>query len=130
MTPPAAEAPKQRWWRSRRLWIIAAFLVLLAAAPFTPWLYDEWQIERTLAAAVAETDRLDPGWRYEELATKRKLMPEQENAADVLLKIDSFFTKTTTYNPAFRELELPIGIVRGTQSHTDWYADVLESFDN
>src|SRR5262249_1737408 len=39
-----------------------------------------------LRDALAETDRLDPGWRLEELEAKRALIPDEENSAIDLIK--------------------------------------------
>ena len=33
-----------------------------------------------LAAAIAETDRLDPGWRFDDLEAQRQLPPPAQNA--------------------------------------------------
>jgi hypothetical protein len=42
--------------------------------------------DRELREAIAEADRLDPGWRTEELEAKRARIPEKENSALVLLE--------------------------------------------
>src|SRR5262245_16107831 len=39
-----------------------------------------------LAEALAEADRLDPGWRYEELEARREPVPDAENSALVAIE--------------------------------------------
>lgn len=39
-----------------------------------------------LEAAIAETDRLDPDWRLEEIEAKRKILPDEANGALQVLK--------------------------------------------
>jgi hypothetical protein len=41
--------------------------------------------ERALAEAVAEADRLDPGWRLEDIEAKRRQIPEEKNGALMVL---------------------------------------------
>ncbi len=45
------------------------------------WLGYEWYQDRELRAAIAEADRLDPGWRLAELEAARAEVPDEENAA-------------------------------------------------
>jgi hypothetical protein len=55
---------------------------VLAAAGL--WAYVAWQHYRasvTLAEAVAEADRLDPGWRLDDLLARRAAVPDDRNAA-------------------------------------------------
>jgi hypothetical protein len=47
--------------------------------------YLEIRSEQSLATAMAEADRLDPGWRLEELATPRRPVPEERNAVPRIL---------------------------------------------
>jgi hypothetical protein len=42
-------------------------------------------MDKELQEAIAETDRLDPGWRIPELALKRAVIPDEENSALVLM---------------------------------------------
>lgn len=43
--------------------------------------------EQSLREALAETDRLDPGWRLEELEAKRSIVPPEQNSALQILKV-------------------------------------------
>jgi hypothetical protein len=67
---------KPRW---RRLWWSAAItgpLLLISA-----WLGYQWYWDRDFRAAIAETDRLDPGWRLFDLEAARAEIPDSENSA-------------------------------------------------
>jgi hypothetical protein len=68
-----------------------------------------------LAAAIAETDRLDPGWRFEDLEAQRQLPPPAQNAALQVLKVRSLLPPGWQVRPAG-----PQGEDRG------WVNDVLD----
>jgi lysophospholipase L1-like esterase len=71
--------PVRRHWRNRLAWAggVVLFLLVVAAWP----VYRFKAHERELRAAVAEADRLDPGWRFEELEVARAEVPDADNAA-------------------------------------------------
>src|SRR5713226_5803442 len=71
-------ATSRRPLRRKLLWgalIASPFLFLLA------WRGYEWYLDRELRAAIAEADRLDPGWRLAELEAARAEILDEENAA-------------------------------------------------
>jgi hypothetical protein len=70
--------------RARWPWFVAVALVLLAGLGLTHT-YLALVADRRLREAVAEADRLDPGWRLEELEEARAAVPEAENAAPRVL---------------------------------------------
>lgn len=55
--------------------IASPFLFLLA------WRGYEWYLDRDLRAAIADADRLDPGWRLADLEAARAEIPDEQNAA-------------------------------------------------
>lgn len=70
----------------RRLWVLIVGYLLLAVTlvigSFIAWfLHRSWEADRQLADAIGEADRLDPGWRLEELEARRKRIPDDQNAA-------------------------------------------------
>jgi hypothetical protein len=72
--------PRRRLW----LWsglIVGPFLVLGLA-----WWGYEWHMQREYRAAIEEADRLDPGWRLEELEAARAQISDAENGALQVLK--------------------------------------------
>ena len=74
----APPQPKPR--RHRLRWLVVAGLLLVGAIAgvlFT--LIDP--SEQELREALAEADRIDPGWRFEDLEARRKVIPDEENAA-------------------------------------------------
>jgi hypothetical protein len=57
-------------------------MALLLVGLAVGWIaYSSSQSARLLAEAMAEADRLDPGWRLEELEAKRKIVPDSANGA-------------------------------------------------
>src|SRR5439155_24163470 len=73
-------------WK-RRL-IFAGLLVVLIAAGLIGWhFYISLISDKKLQDAIAEADRLDPGWRLEELETKRAVIPAAENSAEQVMAI-------------------------------------------
>jgi hypothetical protein len=61
-------------------------LVILFAGLAAPWWYLIWAEERDYQAALAETDRLDPGWRIADLEAGRAKIPDERNGALQVLK--------------------------------------------
>lgn len=74
--------------RRRRLLVAAIILYLLSIALLTgyacsPVQYDAKMsdAEKLLRTTIEETDRLDPGWRLNDLQAKRTVVPDAENSA-------------------------------------------------
>src|SRR5262245_3352890 len=86
---PDAKAPRtlpQPPWlsrRGRRRLLAALALTLLAGAlvPVAAYRHRCAVAGADLEAALAETDRLDPGWRWEDIQAKRATVPDKENGA-------------------------------------------------
>jgi len=78
---PDAASPARR--RKRIFWIGALLLLLVALlSSVSYWL---WIWEKSLHDAIAEADRLDPGWRIEELEANRAVLPGDQNSALALM---------------------------------------------
>lgn len=75
---------------------LAAVVLLAGATAAGLWWYSRRAAPRPgtetpaaptdLEAAIAEADRLDPGWRYDELWAKRAVLPPAENSALIVLE--------------------------------------------
>jgi hypothetical protein len=75
--------------RRGRKWLVIAvvfFLVSLAAAAAS--LIYASRANSSLQRVLAETDRLDPGWRLEELEARRAIIPPEQNSANQVLAAD------------------------------------------
>jgi hypothetical protein len=72
--------------RRRRIRIILGILLALAlvGAAYTGLIL--FLVDRDLREALQETDRLDPGWKLEDLETKRADIPHAHNSALVVLQ--------------------------------------------
>jgi len=77
-------------WRSRRVGCILLILAALAA-PFVVHLISRQMEfaanEKLFREAIAETDRLDPKWRWDDLLAAREFVPEERNAVGPVRKV-------------------------------------------
>lgn len=95
MTASVAAPPRSRFRRLFRL-ALGLFLVLAACAAGM-WGWIVWQHSRaaaSLAEAIAETNRLDPGWGIADIEAKREPVPEERNAATRVLALQPFIPPT------------------------------------
>jgi hypothetical protein len=109
----------------RRCIYAAVPFMILAAIPLGLPFYDDWKIERDLAAAVAEADQVDPGWRSMELQKALDSVPDAENAALPILSLGKQFPRG--YDAKFRDLPLPAGMEAGSHDHWSWTSDIQYS---
>jgi hypothetical protein len=79
--PDTAPSPPRRRWRRRLILVV----LLLAGAGGGLLLLSSDDSDREYREAAAETDRIDPGWRFEELDARRKPVADEDNAALVVL---------------------------------------------
>jgi hypothetical protein len=71
----------------RRLALLGCIVFLLLAGVLLAVRMVLGPSERELQAALAEADRLDPGWRREELEARRQDVPDEENSALLVISI-------------------------------------------
>ncbi len=71
----------------RRWRVLAAILVTALGVMGAVWGYLAWAEERDFQEALAETDRLDPGWRFQDIDAARAKVPDDRNAALQVLKV-------------------------------------------
>src|SRR5262245_35566288 len=83
------ERPRQM---SRKKKLLLTLLVLAGAAA-AGLFYLRWQANRDYNAAVAETEQLDPRWRWEEILADRKEVPDDANGALVVVRTHALLTK-------------------------------------
>jgi hypothetical protein len=86
MSEPAlrdeAPAAVPRRSRLRRILLVASCLIAAVVGVFAYVVY--WQ-DRELREAIAEADRLDPGWHFEDIQAARAEVPDDENGAKLVL---------------------------------------------
>lgn len=64
--------------KKRRLWLwlgVPTLLLMIAALGVA--LYVRGQVDRRLAAAIAEADRDDPNWRIADVMANREAIPDE-----------------------------------------------------
>lgn len=68
--------------RRRRLILLGLFVLLVVVSVgLFNYYYPEWDLQ----AAIAETDRLDPGWRLEDMQKARAEISDEDNGALLVL---------------------------------------------
>jgi hypothetical protein len=82
----------ERWTPRRRRWVRRIVLGLLVLLGLGGWGW--WNLQRTavegkkeLAAAIAETDKLDPRWHWEQIDADRPSMADAENSMRVIREL-------------------------------------------
>src|SRR5438034_7073881 len=75
--------PRKRHWLRRLLVILLIFIGLPAAYYF----YARWSLNVEVARAIAETDQLDPHWRFEDMEAGRKVYQDAENSYVQVVKV-------------------------------------------
>src|SRR5262245_50126484 len=89
-TPPEAGARRRRWWP---IVLGIALLLLLLAGGYVLLIF--YLSDRNLRRVHAEADRLDPGWRLEELEARRAVLPDEQNAALVVLSAAKLYAASS-----------------------------------
>lgn len=86
------------WWRARRV------------APATPAPPTDTLTQpgtgtpaspSDLEAAIAEADRLDPGWRWDQIWAKRAVVPDPENSARIVIEAGRLLPRGAPDVPGF-----------------------------
>jgi hypothetical protein len=73
--------------RLRRYRIPLGLLLVLVAMYGAFLQFLDWRANRTYLRAAAEVDRLDPGWRLDDILAKREKVPDRENSAPRVAEI-------------------------------------------
>jgi hypothetical protein len=82
----AVAAPPTR--RRRRWPLLLGCVLVLVAIPLGYYFYLTWVAASDLQAAIDEADRLDPHWRLKDILADQKPIPDEENSALVVMKVD------------------------------------------
>lgn len=94
------QAPRRRSWGRRLRRSVLSFLVLAAFGAAADYMYCLHERQQ-LAAALAELDATDPGWRLEDIEAARAVVPEQENSAPLILAVYDQIPKKGLLTPEF-----------------------------
>ena len=102
MTAATAAAPRRR--RRTRWTLLLGFPLLALAVPVGFWQYSRFEADRELAEVLAETDQLDPRWRFDDVLADRPPIADADNPALVLGKVDALLLRG--FNPGERDERL------------------------
>src|SRR5262245_58804044 len=93
MSAPLTPTPAPRRRRRRLLYFVCLLLLLLIAIPACGHLYLRWSTARVLAEAVAEAERMDPDWRWKQLAAKVANVPPEEDGIRQIRAVENALPK-------------------------------------
>ena len=136
VTNTAAPDRRSRWrgWL-RRIGQLAAIGLIAIIFFLMVILFLNYRDRRILADAIAEADRLDPGWRLVEILAKRSQIPDDENGALIIAALcesdkpyDDWGMRNAGYNDhVLRSLtpceRLPVAkatILRAAMTSVEW----------
>jgi hypothetical protein len=87
----------ERQYARRWLFRVGGLILFFVVGHFVHREWQFWSNGKYLNEVLAETDRLDPGWRWEEIEAKRQSIPDEENAALIVQKVKSHLGKQWEY---------------------------------
>ena len=103
--PEVLEAANRSRRRRRRWWRALLILTVLFIASLVGWyFYNRYHLDVELQEAIAETDRLDPGWRLEDIERRRAALPDDQNAAIPIKAAVQFIKSQWSANSDFDQL--------------------------
>jgi hypothetical protein len=101
---PSPKRKPRRWRKPLLIGLVMAALVL--GTPVGLYLYHQEAADAPLREAIAEADRLDPGWRLEELEARRAETPDKENSALHVMRVKRLLPPNWASSPPFTDLFL------------------------
>jgi hypothetical protein len=106
-TLDAPVMPRQPRWRRRLLFVFFLLAGVGAAGAGFLW-YTSRAARQTLADVIAEIDRTDPGWRWDDLQAARATPPDEQNSALQLLAAKKLLPSDWKQEPvSFQLSEVP-----------------------
>src|SRR6266478_6545762 len=80
--------------------LVSATLLLLPLCLLVTWYgYQHLVAERSLAEAIANLERSDPGWRLQDIEANREVIPDEENSSLVIRKVKDALPKDWELGP-------------------------------
>ncbi len=79
---------RSRLFRWAIIGVVAAVAIVMGL-----YAYLEYATDRELQEAIAEAERLDPGWCFEDMEAARAAVPEAENSATLVLAASALVPK-------------------------------------
>jgi hypothetical protein len=108
---PRVGTPSRRRWGSLKiLGLVLAILSIVVGLPAAGYVWLLLKADATLRNAIAEADRLDPGWRLEAIleAREKDVIPDDEDAAACVLRVLNLIPADwQSTDPKIREAQGP-----------------------
>src|SRR5258708_22754296 len=82
-------APPRHPWRNRLLCCALTLFILGGLIAVMRWRIATSSVPDDLTVIIAELDETDPRWRIEDIEADRKIIPDAENTALVIIQIDA-----------------------------------------
>jgi hypothetical protein len=89
------ESPPRRRWGKRLLWGGLSLLVVLVVGTYVRVKVSQYNAEKELDAVIAELDETDPHWRLADIEAARKVVPDDENTALIIMRIAARLPKNS-----------------------------------
>jgi hypothetical protein len=106
--PPASPVRQPRWRARSILLLVGLSVLLIGGTGIGLYLYHAGAADAALSEAFAEADRLDPGWRLEELEARRATVPEKENSALQVIRAKKLIPQNWGADERFSNLFLDL----------------------
>jgi hypothetical protein len=106
-------------WRRRLVWCVLTLLILGVLIAVMRWRIANYSMQSELSVIIVELDKTDPRWRIEDIEADRKIIPDPENTALVILQIDAALRA----NPRPEPLQLDMQIDRANDTPPDVQID-------
>jgi len=114
---------------SKRL--VGGTLLLLPCCLMLCWYgYTHWAAEKSLEEAITNADRLDPGWRLQDLEDKRAVIPDPENSSLLIREVKAHLPENWEYARYQKFYEQFVDLDPEKQLNDEQVKKLTEVFEN
>jgi hypothetical protein len=102
--PPVTAPPRRRRWR--RWLVVLGILAFVAALPLLLYAFFCWASDHAFDAAVADVERVDPRWRFDDINADRPPIADADNPALVIGKVNVLIRRGGNFGLGEKEYQL------------------------